>query len=322
MSDLLIRTVPMMGTVVSIQIVGHGRTETERARRDAAADRAIEWFAQVETCCTRFDARSELRRLCARVGEPVVASEMLFNALHFALSVAAESDGAFDPTVGGRMEVRGFDANHRTGERARSAGAMPLGETGGPSFRDVVLDVEKRAVTILRPLTLDLGAVAKGLAMDLAARELRPFDNFAVDAGGDLYLGGTNASGEPWVAGIRHPREQRAVIETIRVSNAAVCTSGDYERAGVATDGGHHIIDPRGPAATGSVASATVVAPSAMVADALATAAFVLGPVAGVAFLERNAVSGVLFTAALDRFATHDFNAEHHDLHGTAAHRA
>jgi thiamine biosynthesis lipoprotein len=57
--------------------------------------------------------------------------------------------------------------------------------------------------------------------VDVAARELEPFENFAVDAGGDLYLGGHNAEGEPWSVGVRHPREQ-SLIETMRVSNMAV----------------------------------------------------------------------------------------------------
>ena len=84
-------------------------------------------------------------------------------------------------------------------------------------------------MTLHRPLLLDLGAVAKGLAIDMAARELQPFENFAIDAGGDLYFGGCNAAGEPWSVGIRHPRGD-GLLDTLRVSDAAVCTSGDYER--------------------------------------------------------------------------------------------
>ena len=60
------------------------------------------------------------------------------------------------------------------------------------------LDPDRRTITLRRPLTLDLGAVAKGLAVDMAARELEPFRDFAIDAGGDLYLGGSNPQGEPW----------------------------------------------------------------------------------------------------------------------------
>jgi FAD:protein FMN transferase len=149
----------------------------------------------------------------------------------------------------------------------------------------------------VRPLTLDLGAVAKGLAVDAAARELEPYTNFAIDAGGDLFLGGCNHEGEPWSVGIRHPRIPGELIDRLRVSNQAVCTSGDYER-------GEHILDPRANVAAGAVASATVVAPGAMLADALATAAFVLGPEEGIHLLERMGVEGLLVTADLQRFET------------------
>ena len=112
----------------------------------------------------------------------------------------------------------------------------------------------------------------------------RAFENFAIDAGGDLYLGGCNAAGEPWSVGIRHPRDEHQLIDTMRVSNTAVCTSGDYERrvAGdspsLDRDADHHIIDARTGLSATTAASVTVVAPLAIVADGLATAAFVLGP--------------------------------------------
>jgi thiamine biosynthesis lipoprotein len=67
------------------------------------------------------------------------------------------------------------------------------------------------------------------------------------------------------------------LIDTIQVSNVAVCTSGDYERRSALDGHPHHIVDPRTRGSANAVASATVVAPTAMLADALATAAFVLG---------------------------------------------
>ena len=108
-----------MGTVVSIQVVGHGDTHRNRRDRRRAVERAFDWFHQVEACFTRFDESSELRRLSTRIGEPVPASPMLLEALHFALVVAEESGGAFDPTVGRRMESRGFDREFRSGRSRR-----------------------------------------------------------------------------------------------------------------------------------------------------------------------------------------------------------
>jgi thiamine biosynthesis lipoprotein len=83
-----------------------------------------------------------------------------------------------------------------------------------------------------------------------------------------------------------------------------VCTSGDYERRSESIAGEHHIVDPRTRASPRVAASATVSAPTAMVADALATAAFVLGPDHGIALLERQGVDGLIVTPSLERFQT------------------
>jgi thiamine biosynthesis lipoprotein len=178
----------------------------------------------------------------------------------------------------------------------------------GVSFRDVTIDEAARTVTLQRPLLLDLGAVAKGLAVDLAARELATLVDFAIDAGGDLYLGGKNSDREPWSIGIRHPRQPGECIAAVRVSDRAICTSGDYERqspAGLTSpalrtlDWAHHILDPRTGVSPADVVSVTVIAASAMLADALATTAFVLGPDEGRTWLERMGVEGLFVTNAL-----------------------
>ncbi|HEV8409370.1 MAG TPA: FAD:protein FMN transferase [Gemmatimonadaceae bacterium] len=296
----LVHTFARMGTVITIEVVGRGDDDARRADRASAVGRAADWFASIEQCCSRFDPQSELRQLTAHANEskPVRVSTMLFAAIQFALTVAEETGGAFDPTVGRRMESRGFDRNYQTGESA----ASDIDADPSVSWRDVLIDADEQTVTLLKPLVLDLGAVAKGLAVDVAARELDPFENFAIDAGGDLYLGGHNVKGEPWAIGIRHPREQ-SLIETLHLSNTAVCTSGDYEKES-ATDGGHHIMDARTGESASELASVTVIAPSAMVADALATAAFALGVSGGKAFLERHGVQGLMLTPSLERFET------------------
>jgi thiamine biosynthesis lipoprotein len=261
-----------MGTVVSFQVVGHER------EREAAVSRAESWFQRIDSECSRFKPDSDVSRLATRVGEPVVVSPLFFEVVQFAVATAAASGGAFDPTLG----------------------------ADGASWRDVSLDTDARTITLARPIILDLGGVAKGLAVDLAAKELAPLENFSINAGGDLFLAGLNALGEPWAIGVQHPRDPEKLIETLHLSNTAVCTSGDYER-------GAHIVDPRGSASVGaergdpttaSLVSVTVIAPSAMVADALGTAAFVLGPGDGAAFLRSQDVRGILFTDALERIDT------------------
>jgi thiamine biosynthesis lipoprotein len=298
-----LRTVPLMGTVVTIQVVSHGADAQQTQPvidREQAGERAFEWFRRIEECCTRFEEQSEIIQLARRVGIPVPVSVILFEAVQFALAVAEESGGAFDPTIGCVMESRGFNREYRTKQTIRTA----LESKDSVSYRDVRLDPDRKTITLLRPLILDLGAVAKGLAIDLAARELRPFDNFAIDAGGDLYLGGNSPTGGPWSIGIRHPRRDNELIGSVRVSDRAVCTSGDYERPSPAEDEGHHILDPRAGVSPHAVASVTVVAPTAMLADALSTAAFVLGPADGIRLFDRLGVDGLIVSPTLERYAT------------------
>ena len=278
-----------MDTLVTIEIPNRDVDEKR-------VESAFEWFRYIESHCSRFDQQSELAQLSLHVGETIVPSALLFEAVRFSIAVAEETGGAFDPTVGQAMESRGFNRNYQTGAivETRTGSGVPV------SFRDVRIDPANKTIQLLRPLVLDLGAVAKGLAIDLAARDLQEFENFAINAGGDLFLAGRNASGEPWSVGIRNPREPDQLMESIRVSNKSVCTSGTYERD-------RHILDPRSGSPSSGVASVTVVAPTAMVADALATAAFVLGPSEGIALLERMEVHGLIFTLQLERFATRGF---------------
>jgi thiamine biosynthesis lipoprotein len=313
----MIRSVPLMGTIVTIHVVDPGRNDADPEQRielDEPIERAFEWFRRVEECCTRFDPRSEVMQLTARIGVPVPVSPMVYEAVQFAVKVAEESGGAFDPTVGHHMEARGFDREYRTGQTVRTA----LESGGAVSYQDVRLDPDRKTIMLLRPLILDLGAIAKGLAIDMAARELRTFENYAIDAGGDLYLAGCNPHGEAWSVGIRHPRHDHQLIDALRVSNVAVCTSGDYERQS-SRDAGHHIMDPRTGMSADAAASVTVVAPTAMAADALATAAFVLGPADGIRLLERQGVDGLIVSPSLERYATPGMCSQYDLGHASAA---
>lgn len=282
-----------MDTTIVIEVPFEDRQAVERQVRAA-----FRWFDEVERVCSRFDSKSELSRLCAaRPGTGVVVSDLLFNILHFSVQVAAASGDGFDPTVGGAMARAGFDRNFRTGERSSLAGVSDA------SFRDIVLTPAANVVTLLRPVMLDLGAVAKGFAIDLAARELSSFSSFAINAGGDVFVRGTNSEGKPWKIGVRDPRDFDTLAATLEVTNSAVCTSGDYERRTL--NGTGHILVPQTGLGAQNAASVTVIAPTAMVADALATAAFVLGPVRGIAFLEDQSVEGLIISAAGERYETH-----------------
>jgi thiamine biosynthesis lipoprotein len=267
-----------MDTGINIQIV------TRRARDLVEKDvqRALAWFDTVERICTRFDPNSEVMQLLEHVGEPVQVSTLLFEAVAFAIDLARQTSGAFDPTIGAHIEQLGFNTNYRTGEVVQTSV-----DAGSTSYRQVVLDRERRTILLRRPVVLDLNAVAKGLAIDLAARELDEYPDAYVEAGGDLYVRGHNLAGEGWRIGIQHPRAEDLLVETLQLSDTAVCTSGDYERLG-------HIVDARSHQTLSGLASVTVVAPTAMAADGLSTAAMVLGLEQGSQFLEQQGVGGLL----------------------------
>ena len=289
------KTAIAMDTLITIEVVGVGAAEAERA-----VDRALGWFREVEARCTRFDPKSELRLLCAQPGRSIAVSPLLFRVVEFAVSVAEATGGAFDPTVGALLARTGFDRNYVTGVRE----PCPAESTRSVTYKAVILDGERHTIELGEPLVLDLGAIAKGFAIDLAMAELAEFESAAVEAGGDLRVRGMNAEGRSWRVGIRHPRHAGTLAEVVALSDAAICTSADDERV---TAGGHHIFEPQGQYSARGIASSTVIAPTAMAADAFATAALVLGPGAGIAFLEEQGVEGMLLTPALERVATVGF---------------
>ncbi|MBV8087317.1 MAG: FAD:protein FMN transferase [Chloroflexi bacterium] len=287
-----------MDTIVTASVV----SDRPASEVQAALQRALGWFGEVERVCTRFDPSSELMRLRASTGRPIEVSPLLFEAVRFSLEVAAISGGAFDPTVGAAQARRGFDRNYVTGEHI----AAPT-QIAHATYRDIVLTPIHRTIELRRPLVIDLGAVAKGMAIDLAGKELAAeFESFSIDAGGDVVVQGRNPEGEPWRIGIEHPR-QPGLLATLLLEQGSVCTSGDYERPAKAGEGEHHLLDPHSGRSPRDIVSCTVVAPTAMAADALSTAAFVSGPEAGLRLLEQQGVGGLIVDRELRRHMTAGF---------------
>jgi thiamine biosynthesis lipoprotein len=163
------------------------------------------------------------------------------------------------------------------------------------------LRLDSRRVEKAQPaLAVDLGAIAKGYAVDRAVELLRRagIESAAVNAGGNIRLIGDH-DGRPWRIAIQHPRDAAGQLALLELADVSVSTSGDYERF-FEQDGVryHHIFDPRTGYPAGRCRSVTVVTPSAALADALSTAAFVLGPEEGLALLRRFPATEGLIVAA------------------------
>ncbi len=285
------RTKLYMDTAVSIQIVTGKFTSEEAVTQKM--NQAFEAFQKVELACSRFSPDSELMSACQQVGVPVTVSPFLFEPLKFALEMAECTEGIFDPAIGKKMEDYGFNRHYLTGQSMKSPSAASV------TYHDIVLDEQERTLCLLKPLVIDLGAVAKGFAIDLAAHELAEFEGFVVNAGGDLFAGGVNGIGEPWEIGIQHPERKEEVISTILLSDEAICTSGGYERKSTTTADIHHLIDPETGRSPKDWVSSSVIAPFAMMADAFSTASFLLGAAKGRELVEQASLQALLISSNL-----------------------
>src|SRR3984957_10258512 len=150
------------------------------------------------------------------------------------------------------------------------------------NYRHVLLDPKNQTVRFTQQgVRIDLGGIAKGYSVDCAIDVLkaRGFTRAYVSAGGDSRIIG-DRFGKPWIVGIRDPRKgEGEVITRIPLVDAAISTSGDYERF-FDEDGVryHHIIDPHTGHSASKVRSATIIGPYATRTDGLSKTAFVLGP--------------------------------------------
>ncbi len=280
----------LMGTVVEVTLLDGGANVDAEAVMAAA----FSAMAEVEARMSAHRDDSETARLNAAAG-PLEVSAATADLLALGLRVAAASGGAFDLTLGRLKTLWGFagDAPRVPDDMAITAALQGIGPES--------LRLEGRRVTKREAvLHVDLGAIAKGYAVDraIAALQAAGIRHASVNAGGDLRLLG-DYGGRPWRIGIQHPRNPEAVLATLELADAAVVTSGDYERF-FEIDGVryHHILDPHDGRPADACQSVTVVAASAAEADALATAAFVLGPEAGRRLVE--AWGGLALVVAAD----------------------
>jgi thiamine biosynthesis lipoprotein len=214
-----------------------------------------------------------------------------YRVLDYALSVACDTGGAYDPTAGPLVNLWGFGPNY---PRTTAPASALIGEVRQRSgWWKIKLDPEMRAAFQPGGIYVDLSAVAKGYAADRIAGFLEEsgIANYLVETGGELRGAGFKPDASPWWVGIEQPPGFESYPETIVACfGIAVATSGDYRR--YFEQGGRrysHTIDPRtGYPVNHNLASVTVLHESCMPADALSTALTVLGPEEGFSFARRH----------------------------------
>ena len=267
------------------RLMGVPWTITVYAASEAVGDAAIvAGFAEVarlERILSDYDPESELSRLSAAAptSAPKPVSDDLWRVLERAVAIRDATDGAFDPTVGPLTSLW---------RQARRSGRLPLAgklaaareAVGRETLR---LAPDTRGVVLTQPaMRLDLGGIGMGYAVDRAVEVLdrHGMTSAMVDASGDIAVTAAPPGTSGWRIAVAPLGPAGAgATEPLLLTHAAVTTSGDaFQAAEIDGRRYSHIVDPRTGIGVAGLAAVTVVAPDCTTADALATAASVLGP--------------------------------------------
>ena len=257
-----------MNTYMTFTAYGEGA-------EDALVDARVR-VEEVEALWSVTDEGSEIYRANHSGGEPVNVSEETAELVSFALEMAEKTDGALEPTIYPVLRAWGFTTDTKQVPSQEEIDAL-LEDVG---HEKITLD--GTLLTVPEGMELDLGAVGKGYAGDLAAEAVRArgIECAILSLGGNIQAVGSRPDGTDWRVGLRSPWED-GTLGVLRVSDQAVVTSGGYENYFEDEDGNvyWHILDPEtGYQAKSGLLSVTIICPQGRMGDALSTALFVMGP--------------------------------------------
>jgi thiamine biosynthesis lipoprotein len=271
----------IMGTRITVELWAE-----DPAQAQHAIDAVLEEMRHIDQTMSTYKPTSEVSQVNDRAADgPMHISKELFDLLVTAKEYSEITDGAFDITYASVGYMYDFRKHVRPDDK-QIANALPA-----VNYRHVILDPNHQTVQFSQKgVRIDLGGIAKGYSVDRAIEVLKKlgYTRAFVGAGGDSRIIG-DRFGKPWIVGIRDPlKGEGNVIARIPLVDAAISTSGDYER--FFDEGGvryHHIIDPHTGHSASKVRSATVIGPNATRTDGLSKTAFVLGPDAALEIYNR-----------------------------------
>jgi thiamine biosynthesis lipoprotein len=276
-------TEAIMGTRVYVQLWAD-----DAAQGNAAIEAVMAEMRRIDTLMSHYRPDSQLSLINQRAAtEPVQVDPELFDLIKLSTHFSEITEGAFDITYASVGYLYNYPLRvHPTEDQIKAA--LPA-----VNWRNLIFDAAHHTIRFGRPgMRIDLGGIGKGYAVDrgVALLKRRGIAHALVTAGGDSRLLGDRL-GRPWLVSIAHPDDPHnpdKVVTRIPLSDAAVSTSGDYERY-FDEDGirYHHIIDPHTGHSATKVRSATIIGPTATQTDGLSKTAFVLGPEKALAIVER-----------------------------------
>lgn len=282
---------PTMGTRYNYSLFGCRVSPDVQAAVD-------ELLAKINQQMSTYDPRSELSQFNASVStEWIDVSPDTAKVVTYALKVAKDSNGWFDPTVGPVVNLWGFGPDGR--RRSPPTDAEVADALVKIGYDKIEARLDPPALRKHDPAVyLDLSAVAKGYASDAVADLLveQGFAECMVEIGGEVATRGKKRNGDPWRIGLQQPDAIVGEVESVvSLAGEAVATSGDY-RNFFEVDGVRfsHTIDPTtGRPATHRLATVTVRASRCMEADALATTLLVMGPKRGYDWASEQGVAAL-----------------------------
>lgn len=289
-----------MGSPYTVKIVGAALADREIPALKAEVEQQLR---EVNRQMSHYQADSELSRFNrAPAHTPFKVSPEFARVVRFTLEMCRRSEGALDPTLGPVINLWGF------GERSTNQAVPPeselqaaLKQTG---YKHLSVTPNDELVKDLPGLALNLSAVAKGFGVDEMVRVLQRhgYTNLYASIAGEVRLIGHNPRAAKWQIGITAPvsnwREDDPMAAVASLSNQAISTSGDYQKFFLDAQGHRlcHIFDAKtGWPVQHNLAGVSVIAPDNLTADALSTTLFVLGPDAGLRFIETCPNAAALF---------------------------
>lgn len=272
------RVMQLMGSTFEITVV-----DDDAIRANKHIDAAVAEIKRIERLISSWDMASQTSEINKNAGAKAVrVKKELFQLIERAKSISKLTDGAFDISYASMDRIWKFD---------ESMGQMPSDKeiklsVAKVGAKSIELDAKNNTVFLKKKgMKIGFGAIGKGYAADKAKTLLqeRGVSAGIINASGDMNAWGSQPDGTPWRVAIRNPMNKNKVFALMPLQNKAVVTSGNYEKY-VRFNGVRyaHIIDPRTGYPATELISVTVFAPKAEIADALATAVFVMGKEAGI----------------------------------------
>ena len=295
-----------MGTTYTVTLV-----DVDEALSDDLESKVAEYLVEINEVFSTYLSESELSRLNRHpLREPLAISEALFHVLSMSKAIHEHSGGAFDPTVMPLVNMWGFGPDRPSRLPDPDAIEAALAEVG---FDGLVLDATRGTATRERDIRVDLSAIAKGYGVDLLAELLEKHGvrHYMVDIGGELRVKGHNPRGEPWRIAIESASGASSPATIVALTDRSIATSGDY-RNYFEQDGKRfsHTIDPRsGYPIDHPVASVTVLAETAALADGWATALSVVGADEALMLADREDIAVFLLVKGPNGFESRFNNA-------------